>query len=154
MKITENLNILTHCAAWFCYRHFITGDNISGVFNFLWKTFFPRFSLSTFYEWCIREKLLPELIFARYRLLSSNEEYGSSFCSKTPAAIAVPVGTVISSLKSYNRSSKMQNKAEYLAIESSKAWDLGSWTWTVLSFCCAVILKFSSFTACSSNLKV
>lgn len=55
-------------------------------------------SLSTFYEWHYQRKLLPELIFARCTLLSSNEEYGSSFCSKTPAAIAVPVETVVCSL--------------------------------------------------------
>lgn len=86
---------------------FIIGDNISGVFNFLWKIFFFRISLSTFYEWHIREKLLPELIFARYRLLSSNEEYGSSFCSKTPAAIAVPVKK--SSMFTENLQQKLKN---------------------------------------------
>lgn len=52
------------------------------------------------------QKSLPELILARYRQLSTSEEYGSSFCSKTPAAIAVPVETATCSLKIYNSSSK------------------------------------------------
>lgn len=81
-------------------------DTISeGFFNFV--GFFPRIVLSIYYEWHIRDKFLPELIFARYTLLSISEEYGCSFCSKTPAAIAVPVETIKYSLKTYNRSSKI-----------------------------------------------